>query len=317
MAGAVEAEETVPASAWWKTHAALLVVQVAFASQAVEGKIAMMPHAAGGEQIAPTAIAMARMLGAAVFFQLFARTTARLERTTSRDHAILAILSVLGIALNQALFLIGLRSTTPNSAALLCITIPVFTAALAVLFRQERPSLRTGLGLLCAASGVVWLTGIGSVDFGAIVISVNCLVYAAYIVLSRRVIVRLGALTVITWIFTWGALLFAPFGARDLLVSVPTWTSRGWAFIAYIVVVPTIVAYLANAWALGRSNASLVTVYIYVQPTITALLGYAQLGQTLSSRVLVAAPFIALGVAIVATRGHVRRTRAREAALTR
>src|SRR6185295_19687943 len=55
----------------WATHAALLLVQFAFASQAVEAKVAMMPHAQGGFAIAPEALAMARMLGGALFFQVF------------------------------------------------------------------------------------------------------------------------------------------------------------------------------------------------------------------------------------------------------
>jgi drug/metabolite transporter (DMT)-like permease len=148
----------------------------------------------------------------------------------------------------------------------------------------------------------VWLTGVGSVDKGAIIIAVNCLSYSAYIVLSRRTILRLGTLTVITWIFTWGALLFAPLGVPALVASAPGWTTRGWALVGYIVAVPTIVAYAANAWALGKSSASLVTIYIYLQPILTALLAYVQLGQTLSTRIVTAAVFIASGVGIVATR---------------
>src|ERR1700679_250935 len=86
----------------WRVHAALLVVQLAFASQAVEGKIAMGPREAGGEGISPFAIAMARMLAAAIFFQVSARATGSLAPTTRRDHLALAGLSVIGIAANQA-----------------------------------------------------------------------------------------------------------------------------------------------------------------------------------------------------------------------
>ena len=290
----------------WATHAALMVVQVAFASQAVEGKIAMLPRVEGGEEIAPFAVAMVRMLGAAVFFQVFARSSKLLRHVSGRDHLWLALLSVLGIALNQTLFLMGLRLTTPMSAALLGITIPVLTAALAVAFRQEKASARTAGGLGIACAGVVWLVagggGKAAVDRGALIIAINCLSYSAYIVLSRSVIRRLGAFTVVTWIFTWAALLFAPVGASALVHGASMWTSRGWLFLAYIVVVPTIIAYVANAWALGRSNASLVTVYIYVQPLITAVLAWVQLGHTVSPRILIAAALIVIGVAIVSSR---------------
>ena len=57
----------------WPTHVALLLVQIAFASQSVEAKVAMMPRAEGGEEIFPAALAMLRMIGGAVFFQAVVR----------------------------------------------------------------------------------------------------------------------------------------------------------------------------------------------------------------------------------------------------
>jgi drug/metabolite transporter (DMT)-like permease len=290
----------------WTTHLALLVVQLAFASQAVEGKVAMGARAVGGEGIAPYALAMARMAGAALFFQVLTRATRWLARTTWRDQAQLAVLSVLGIALNQTLFLIGLRITSPMSAALLGVTIPVLSAGLAVVVGQERGGVRLALGIGVAIGGVLWLTGIHAVDHGAVIVLLNCVSYSAYIVFSRGIVRRLGAVTVVTWIFTWGALLFAPLGAPALIEAAPGWSARGWTFVGYIVVVPTIVAYLCNAWALGRSSATLVTIYIYVQPLITALLAWIQLRQAPTSNMLGAAVLIVIGVSIVATRRGAR-----------
>ncbi len=286
----------------WKTHAALLVVQLAFASQAVEGKIALMPRESGGEGVPPEALAMARMLGAALFFQLFARATRSLGAASLGDHARLAGLGVLGVALNQALFLTGLKHTTAMAASLIGISIPVITAGLAVAFRQERASMRTALGIVLAAGGVLFLIGVRSVDRGALIIAANCVSYSAYIVLSRGTIQRLGAMTTITWVFTWAAVLFAPFGMASLATSVGAFSPRAWWLVTYIVVVPTIVAYLFNAWALGRSSATLVTVYIYTQPVITAVLAWVQLGQSLSVKLVVSAGLIACGVGVVATR---------------
>ena len=285
-----------------RVHAALLVVQVAFASQAVEGKIAMGPRVAGGEGISPFAVAMVRMLGATVFFQAFTRATGTLKKTTVRDHFVLAGLSILGIALNQTLFLVGLRMTSPMNAALLSVTIPVFTAVMAVGLGQERASVRLGVGLVTSIVGVVSLTGIHRVDLGALVVVANCVAYSAYIVLSRETIRRLGSLTVVTWIFTWGALLFAPLGMPALVAGVASWSTRSWGLLAYIVAMPTIVAYLCNAWALERSSPTLVSIYIYVQPVLAAVLAWLQLGDTVSERLALAAVVTAAGVTLVATR---------------
>lgn len=287
----------------WATHAALLLVQLAFASQAVEAKVAMLPRAAGGEEIFPEALAMIRMLGGALFFQAIAGTRATQGVAISRaDHARLAGLSIIGIALNQTLFLLGLRWTTPFATSLLGATIPVFAAALAVLFGKERLSGRTVVGLILAMSGVLSLIGLGSLDRGAILVALNSLSYAAYVVLSRDVVVRVGALRSVAWIFTYAALMFAPIGARPMVAQLAVLTPRGWAFVLYILAMPTIVAYLLNAWALARSSATLVTIYIYLQPLIAAVLAWVQLGQGISRRAWLAALLILLGLGVVASR---------------
>ena len=65
---------------------------------------------------------------------------------------------------------------------------------------------------------------------------------------------------------------------------------------------PTIVAYSLNAWALGKSSPTLVTVYIYLQPLLAAILSYVQLGIVPSGMMGVSTALILLGVGIVAFR---------------
>jgi drug/metabolite transporter (DMT)-like permease len=233
---------------------------------------------------------------------VFTRAAGQLRTLPREEHLRIAGLSILGVVLNQTLFLVGLKITTAFAAALLGATIPVFAAALAVAFRIERPSVRTAVGLALALAGVLWLTGIGSLDLGAVAIAANCLSYALYIVLSKRVIERLGAMTVVTWLFTWGALAMAPFGVKPLLDGATAWGARAWVFVAFFIAVPTVVAYLANAWALARSSPTLVTVYIYMQPLLAAIMQWLQLGQSIAPRAAGAAGFILAGVGVVATR---------------
>lgn len=282
-------------------------MQIAFATGAVEGKVAMLPRAAGGEEIFPATLAMLRMIGGAVFFQAVVHACGlQTFPIPKKDHARLFGLAFLGIVLNQVCFLFGLRWSSPFSVSLLGATIPVFTAALAVLSRKEAFEGRTAIGLVLAAVGVVSLTGVGStsghVDVGALLVTLNSLSYAAYVVLSRDVVVRLGALRVVAWVFTYGALMFAPVGLAAAVRGVPHLTARGIAYLAWIVAVPTILAYLVNAWALGRSKATVVTIYIVLQPLLAAILARVQLGYEISSRAFGAGMAIVLGLFIVAWR---------------
>jgi drug/metabolite transporter (DMT)-like permease len=133
---------------------------------------------------------------------------------------------------------------------------------------------------------------------GAILITLNSLSYAAYVVFSRDVVRKIGTLQLMAWVFTYGALLFVAVGAAALIETLPVLTPRGWGLLAYIVAVPTILAYGLNAWALARVTATTVTIFIYLQPIIAALLARLQLGDSISSRAGVAALFILGGVAV-------------------
>jgi drug/metabolite transporter (DMT)-like permease len=290
----------------WTAHAGLLIVQLCFASQAVESKWAMMPIVAGGAGMPPYGVAMWRMLGATVFFQLLS-VVMRKAVPGLRDQAKLAGLSLLGIVLNQMLFLKGLQKTTPATAALLAVTIPASTFAISALVGRERPTVRALLGLLCAGLGVLVLTGIRTVDEGALLIAVNCSFYGAYVVFSRELVQRLSAFTVVTWIFTWGMVLFAPFGVGPMTAMVQTAHGWGVLFLVYVVLVPTVIAYWINAWALGRTSASLVTIYVLLQPLIAAALAYAQLGTPLVANFMLSGALITAGLVLVAARRSVGR----------
>jgi drug/metabolite transporter (DMT)-like permease len=291
-------------------HLALLVVQIAFASQAVESKIAMSSPAAGGLGLDPFAIALLRMTGAAAFFHILrwlkkrkdAKQDPRLTSSptpplTWRDHGILFLLSLVGITVNQVMYLVGLRRTTSVVAALLAITIPISSAILSVVFGKERMRVGLALGLGCSSIGIVTLTGIHSLDWGAVLLAANSLSYACYVVFSCDIVKRLGAAEVVTWIFTWGMVSFAPFGARALLAT--CWTGSTWMFAVYVIAVPTILAYTLNAWALARIAPSVVTGYIPLQPLLAGLLAWVQRGQPPGSKALIAAPFVLFGVLLV------------------
>lgn len=288
-----------------KTHLALLFVQLAFASQAVETKVAMSPASQGGLGVSPETVALMRMIFAVVAFQGFAAWK-RFPVPSPRDLLKIFGLSLVGITINQMFFLAGLKRTTPFVAALLAVAIPLASAALAALFRKERFTARTGLGLLLGGTGVVILAGWGTFDRGAALVAINSVSYATYVVLSRDMVRKIGAFVMLTWLFTFGALTFIPFGIGPLVREYAHPSPMHIVFAVYAGLVPTVLAYLANAWALGRSGPTLVTVYIYLQPAFAAILAWFQLGTRVPGRALIAAPLIALGVAIVSLRFRAR-----------
>ncbi|MBI5533050.1 MAG: DMT family transporter [Deltaproteobacteria bacterium] len=287
-----------PATSTFTVHLVLLAVQAAFASLSVEGKVAMGPVF----QVDPTALAMARIAGGATVFIALALFTSGGSVRSLADVGKLAGLSLLGIVLNQLLFLRGLRTTTPLSATVLVGTIPVFAAAASVLFGRERAGWKTVAGLALSVLGIAVLAKFHLPAGGDLLVLLNALSYGIYLALAQPIVQRLGALRSMAWVFGLGSLLLLPWGGSALVHDALRWSAGAWGLVAFIVIVPSVLAYLGNTWALARAAPSQVAVYIYLQPLLVAALARIQLGHPVQPRVAVAGLLILAGVTLVVVR---------------
>lgn len=261
--------------------AALLGVQLLFGAMPVVGKLAI----AG---FGPSDVAFLRMFGAALAFHA-ARHALGLPRIPLREQPVLVLLAILGISANQLLFLHGLARTSASHAALLTTAIPVLTLLVAAALGRERLSVRRVVGIAVALAGVLVLvlgtdpTGRATL-FGDALILANTSVYAAYLVLSRDVLERWPPLSVLPWLFSWGLLTGLPF------IGVPDLAGRpldAWLAVAFIVLGPTIGSYALNLYALRTVPASVVALFIYLQPSIAAVLAIPLLDERPTARLLV------------------------------
>ncbi len=289
-----------------KPHAALVAVQLIFGTWPIVGKIVL-------RALPSTGLVTFRVVGATLAFLLIRRATGHVTITSKSDYARLALYSLLGVVLNQFLFVKGLELSTAINAALLGTTIPIFTLLVSVVLGYERGSWRVVVGLILAACGVVYLINPAQANFsretniGNLILLFNSMAYGAYIAISQDMIKRYGALTVITWIFIFGSLITLPIGGYHLsklsLASIPPIV---WLAILYIILIPTVAAYYLNAWALGRVAPSVVAIYIYLQPLIAFAVAPLILAERLSSRTWLAAGLIFAGVATVTIRSRSR-----------
>jgi len=280
-----------------------------FATWPIVGKVAlrMMPS---------VALVAFRVAGAALAFILLGVITGRVKQIRKQDWPLLVASSLLGVVLNQWLFVKGLSLTSVINATLLGTTIPIFTLVVSIVLRKDRASLRRVIGILLAAGGVIYLIGPTRAGFssatrlGDLLIVTNSLCYGTYIAISKDLMTRYSALTVITWIFIVGSVATVPVGTVSVShVALGSVSAGVWVAIAYIVLVPTVGAYYLNAWALGRVPPSTVAVYIYLQPLIAFSLAPLLLGEKLSWRTVIAALLIFAGVLVVTRRGRSRAIR--------
>ena len=280
-----------------------------FATWPIVGKLAL-------QTIPSLALVGLRVTGAALSLLILTRIRGRLQRIRRDDWPLLIVSSLLGLILNQWLFVKGLSLTTAINATLLSTTIPASTFLIGMVLHTERGSWRRLLGLVIAATGVFYLIGPGKTEFsshtrvGDLMIVSNSLCYGAYIAVSKDLVKRYDALSVITWIFVVGCIATAPIGLFSLLhVALRTVPLGVWIEILYIVLLPTAASYFLNAWALATVPPSTVAVYIYLQPWIAFAVAPLILGETLSRHAIGAALIVFAGVMVVTRRtGRLTRT---------
>lgn len=289
----------------------LVVVQVLFATLPIGVKIAL-------RDLSSPAIALLRVVGAALLFVVLQRLFSR-DRVRGRgDYARLALYALFGVVLNQLLYITALSLTTATAAQTLIAAGPALTLGIAILLRRESATAGKWVGIALAAAGAIFLIGAdigGGRALGNALALLNVLAFSTYLVISRDILRRYDALTVITWTFVFGAAGIAPWGAMALAAESGGVSSATVGALLWIIVVPTVGAYYLNVWALARVEASVVSVFVYIQPVITAVLAVQLLGERPSAHLIPAATLIFSGVAVTAWSGRRARVRASPADL--
>jgi drug/metabolite transporter (DMT)-like permease len=279
-------------------HLALLAVQVCFGFFPIFGKLAF-------DGFSPRAVAAWRFLvgGLALGALAWARH-GRAMIPRREDLLRLQVCSLLGVVINMVVFLEGLERSTAVNAGLLMPVIPVYTFAIAVAVGQERFRLRRGAGILLALAGTLFLLFQKGPDLssehltGNLLIVVNTLSYSLYLVVSKPLLRRYPPFVVIAWVFLlsiWSIPLFA----RGETFLPPEASAGAWLSLTYILVFPTLIAYLLNTFALSLVTASTTATYILLQPLIAVTAGVLVLGEPFLPGTGFAAAVILAGVWLV------------------
>jgi drug/metabolite transporter (DMT)-like permease len=285
-------------------HVALVAVQLIFGTWPIVAKVAL-------RALPSTGLVAFRVAGAAVALAALLRARGPLTVPRRADLARLALYSLLGVVLNQFLFVKGLALSTVVNSTLLGTAIPVSTLVVGAILGYEKLSARSAVGTVIAAAGVVYLVDpfraslAGDKTLGNVLLVLNTIAYGSYIAISQDVFRRYGALTSVTWVFILGCVVAVPFGGyylSDVPLQHLGW--HVWLAVAYIILVPTVGAYYLNAWALERVAPSTVAVYVYMQPLVAYAFAPLFLGaeELWTARTFVAAALIFAGVAVVTLR---------------
>ncbi len=285
-----------------KVILALVMVQVLFATLPVVVKVVL-------RDLSSPALALLRVSGAAVLFFILQSTLVRERVHSWRDYGLLALYSLFGVIANQLLYITALTMTTATAAQTLVTAGPAMTLLVAILLGKEMATRAKWIGIALAGSGALMLVGVGVGEgsvAGNLLALCNVASYSVYLVISRGLLKRYHALTVITWVFAFGVVGMLPWGLLPVVREVGSMGAETWAALAYIVVGPTVAAYYLNLWASRRVEASLVSTFVYLQPVMTALLAVPLLHERISWTMIPAVALIFAGVSVAIRAGRTR-----------
>lgn len=203
------------------------------------------------------------------------------------DLWLFIICGATGVTFNQLLFIKGLSFTTGIHGALLMLITPIFITVIAAFLLKEKISSVKLWGLVLGLSGAAILvlskdpsnTGTNILK-GDILIALNAVSYAVYMVLVKPLMLRYSALHVIRWVFTFGFFMMIPFSASEF-ASTPflSFSAFHWLLLTLIVVCGTFLPYLFNAYALSKLPASIAGAYMYTQPVFATIIAMLFLGE--------------------------------------
>jgi drug/metabolite transporter (DMT)-like permease len=229
-------------------------------------------------------------------------------RVKWRDLPLLLLLGAVLFAVFPVTFNASLRLIEASRGALLLATIPLWSALLARISRNERLVPRQvvgvllslgGVGLALAERGVGGQGGLQTLVGDALML-VTALCGAAYAVLARRAFARYGALTVTAYAMVLGTLLLSPAALVEGLVGVlPRLDGQTLALLVFLGVFGGALGFFLWTFALTRLTPTQVAIYINLNPLVAMMLAAALLAERLTAAFAIGFGLVLLGVLLV------------------
>lgn len=230
------------------------------------------------------------------------RERAAIVRELVRNPRALAPYAIVGFAPQTLLTYAGLEGSSAINLALFNSAIPVLIVAIAAALHHRRPRPLELAGIALSLAGVVVIIARGRLSTLAslainghdLVILVGMGVWAYYTVRLAR---RDDGLRFPAFMFAAGLLGLAmivpalAYEAATHRIAMPS--PAGWAGVAYLGVLPTLVAMMMFAWGIRHVGPVQAGLFTHLVPVFAALFATLLLGETLHA-------FHAAGFALVA-----------------
>jgi drug/metabolite transporter (DMT)-like permease len=276
---------------------AMITANMAWGLMAPLSKMAM-----GNPAITSWILVSFRVIGAAIAFWI-ASLFVENEKVPRRDLLLLAVGSLLGIIMNQGVFILGISYTSPINASIVTTTLPIVVMVLAALFLKEPITWLKFGGILVGGLGALLLILSNPLAHGNMANENNLLgiglcflsqfCYGTYFVLFKKTISKYHPVTLMKWMFLFASMIYLPLNFNQLISTdfsaVP---SNIFFDIAFVVFGGTFFGYLMIPIGQKNLRPTVATMYNNVQPIVasiaTVFLGIGTFGWNKMGSILLA-----------------------------
>jgi drug/metabolite transporter (DMT)-like permease len=224
-----------------------------------------------------------------------------------RDWPQLLFVSLFGLFGYYGGTIFGFAYAPAGVGALLMSIQPILIGIIAWAAGQERLTLATIIGLLIALAGsvlLVWGDGLGisvaqkaELVWGVGLLLLASITWAFYVVYSRSLSDRIGALKVSCLSNMLIALPVLPFLRLDMIPKVANLPTEALTGLVLLTTVGSLSVITWN-YAAPHLKPSLLGMSLYMMPVIAVAAGWLILNEAITVQIIIAAALILLGVAI-------------------
>lgn len=226
------------------------------------------------------------------------------HRWERREAPMLFLLGLIGVALNQLFFVLGLSRTSVAHAALIVGLGPILVLLIAAAMRMERLTALKLCGLATSFAGVAVLQtmrshGTPATLLGDTFVFLGSLMFAIFTVAGKKATASHGSIVVNAFAYIGGALVLAPVTvSQSAGFHFAAVSAAGWASLLFMSVFPSVVCYLIYYWALTRIPASRVSAFSYLQTPGAMFLAVIFLSEPLTWALAIGGTLVMTGVYI-------------------
>lgn len=201
----------------------------------------------------------------------------------------IAILSVLNFVLSNGLSTWGVKYISSGLGAIIGAIFPLWIVIIS-FFRGEKLSRLAVIGLIISFGGVcvIFYDHLGDFlkpdfRFGIFLSVVSTLTWAFGSLYTKKKAASFNPyFSLGLQMFISSILLFAFTGATGMSVALPSIPLNSWLAIAYLVIIGSVLTFIAFIYSLQKLPTELSSLYAYINPIVAVLLGAMIFGEALT-----------------------------------